>query len=138
MINELILISNVINNVLDCIQFIKNCLEKFILKCLMNSSHYIFTLSLCLISSFNLKLNSCIYITTKQFLKNILINWFWQCQLLKILLHFKFNHKKNEHFKWKYFFHWIWHHFYHNFYQNQNESILFSWSWRLIDWQWTE
>ena len=35
--------------------------EKFILKCLMSSSHYIFILSLYLISSFNLKLNSCIY-----------------------------------------------------------------------------
>ena len=51
--------------------------EKFILKCLMSSSHYIFTLSLCLIFSFNLKLNSCIYhcrmISWRHFDKLILI-----------------------------------------------------------------
>ena len=35
--------------------------EKFILKCLMSLLHYIFTSSLCFISSFSLKLSSCIY-----------------------------------------------------------------------------
>ena len=35
--------------------------EEFILKCLMSSSHHIFTLSSCLISSFSLELSLCIY-----------------------------------------------------------------------------
>ena len=101
--------------------------------------HYITFLHCCHVSFLALAWDlACAYITAEQFLKNILISWLWQCQLLKVLLHSEFDHKKNECLKWEYFFHWIWHHLCHSFYQDQNENTLSFWSWKLIDLQWAE